>query len=639
MRIPLNCTTVPGWFTESRFTLTLFSVLFGLIAAVLSNYRYGLWDHAEQLPVIFRIMDPGYLANDFFVNAASEFGPRFYYSHTLAFVAGYVPLPTVVGVAWLSAFIAVVVITALAARDLSGSMLGGMIAAVLVTLPEPFYLGNRASVLYDPLLVPRTLAMPFALFALWRGIRGQPISAAIASTPAILFQPVMGLEIAGLALVAAGGRCLFLLKLRGEYEFNQLRSLALGVLIVGLASLLWIVPTIFMGASSLEADEFVHLYAYFRHPHHLIPSTWDTTQWVLGALFTSAVVIALVEAFQAETARNQVQPEHLARCFAIATTFVIIAAALVVGYVFVEIIPNRIATIAQTFRMVLVLTWLGWILMAAFVARLLVRGTYHWAALFAASVVSVPSLFLCKSVMFTASKFKDGSPIRSSKFFAGFVPLIIVTLEGTRRILTDGPATTDFLPIGLGFLLVLIVAINHKLVPTALMILAGVLVLTVTSLALERYDMLPSEVPRVSSYLADKQPIVTLDEAIDGYRHDPMVELAAAAKDTTDPDSVFLVPWNWYLWRLFSERAIVVDHKAFPFRDEGMKEWYDRYLAIYDEGAGYPESVTENELLELQKKYGFHYAVMRTKTRMSSFPVLKSSKDWKLVQVADVGPR
>ena len=238
MRIPLNCTTVPGWFTESRFTLTLFSVLFGLIAAVLSNYRYGLWDHAEQLPVIFRIMDPGYLANDFFVNAASEFGPRFYYSHTLAFVAGYVPLPTVVGVAWLSAFIAVVVITALAARDLSGSMLGGMIAAVLVTLPEPFYLGNRASVLYDPLLVPRTLAMPFALFALWRGIRGQPISAAIASTPAILFQPVMGLEIAGLALVAAGGRCLFLLKLRGEYEFNQLRSLALGVLIVGLASLL-----------------------------------------------------------------------------------------------------------------------------------------------------------------------------------------------------------------------------------------------------------------------------------------------------------------------------------------------------------------------------------------------------------------
>ena len=307
--------------------MTLFAILFGLITAVLSGYRYGLWDHAEQLPVIFRIMDPGYLGNDFFVNVASEFGPRFYYSHALAFVAAYIPLPIPIGILWLSCLVAVVVITAHAARDLGGSMLGGMLAAVLVTLPEPFYLGSRAGVLSDSLLTPGTLATPFALFALWRGIQGQPISAAIVSIPAILIQPVLGLEMGSLALAAAGGRRVILPRLRGEYDPSNLRSLALGILIVGLTSLLWVIPTISMGASSLKTDEFVQIYAHFRHPHHLIPSTWDMTQWVLGALFAATVVIALVESFQRKTSHNTKGPKHSAGYFAVATILVVIAAA------------------------------------------------------------------------------------------------------------------------------------------------------------------------------------------------------------------------------------------------------------------------------------------------------------------------
>ena len=41
-----------------------------------------------------------------------------------------------------------------------------------------------------------------------------------------------------------------------------------------------------------------------------------------------------------------------------------------------------------------------------------------------------------------------------------------------------------------------------------------------------------------------------------------------------------------------------------------MEEWYGRYLDIYDQGAGYPYDVTESELLELQRRYGFHYAML-----------------------------
>ncbi len=62
---------------DARVVLWSFGVLFGLIAASLSGYSYGLIDHAIQLPLIFRLIDPGYLTNDFFVNSASGFGPVF----------------------------------------------------------------------------------------------------------------------------------------------------------------------------------------------------------------------------------------------------------------------------------------------------------------------------------------------------------------------------------------------------------------------------------------------------------------------------------------------------------------------------------------------------------------------------------
>ena len=71
-----------------------------------AGYGYGVSDQAEQLPLIFRAMDSGYLANDFFVNAASEFGPRFYYVHTMAFIGTYVPLPAAFFIIWALTYVA-----------------------------------------------------------------------------------------------------------------------------------------------------------------------------------------------------------------------------------------------------------------------------------------------------------------------------------------------------------------------------------------------------------------------------------------------------------------------------------------------------------------------------------------------------
>ena len=166
----------------------------------------------------------------------------------LAFLAGYVPLHIVMAVIWLSTFVAVTLITAFAARDITGSLLGGIIAVVLVTLSTPFNLGFGATT-WEPYLLPRSLALPFLLFAIWKGIRGQPICAATASIPGILVHPSIGLETACLAMAAAAANRLHSWRIRPDLASFQWGRLTLGVLIVSLTSLLWIVPTILSGAS------------------------------------------------------------------------------------------------------------------------------------------------------------------------------------------------------------------------------------------------------------------------------------------------------------------------------------------------------------------------------------------------------
>ena len=622
---------------DARLVLFAFSGLFGLVAAVLSGYYYGVDDQAPDLAQIFRLIDPEYLKNDFYVNSTDGFGPRFYFSEFLAFLAGYIPLHATIAVMWLSAIVGVFVVTAFAARDITGSVIGGMFAAILVALSSPFTLGYAATPLM-PVLTPRLLALPFALFAIWKGLRGQAIYAAIASLPAILIHPSLGLETAGLALAAAAAKGLWGRRVRRGPDALQVWHLGLGILIVGLTSLLWIVPTMLTGVSfSSPTDDMVHITANVRFPHQLIPSSWEAQNWALAAGFVIAVAISLCEFVRRSAESESVELERSAIAFATTSVLLLIAAALVGGYVFVELIPTRIAVIAQTFQLVGVAAWLGWILIAGVIAEFVITGRWHWAGLFVVSAASAASLLVFTVVTFGASKLSGGATFRSKVFFAGVAILIFDTMVLT-KIWMGHPTLRDALLVSLGLPVVMTIAISSKLKPAAMAALAGGLVVASTSLALDGYDVLPKDIPYASAFLAKTQPVLTLDQAF--RRSQDRTEdrtLILAARETTDPDAVFLTPWTWNQWRVFAERAVVVDNGAFPFQERAMEEWYDRYLAVYEEGAGYPHDVTESELLDLQRRYGFHYAVVPIGATMS-FPVTATSEQWKIVQVAETVP-
>lgn len=156
-------------------TLTVFSVLIGLLSAALSHYNYGTVNQPVYLPELLRAVHPGYLTNDFWLNSASEFGPRFYYTLAFALAADFVSIPAISYLLFIVARCALSVGAAFATRDISGSSAAALIVASVSVSASPFRLGYEAgfSNAIKSYLAPDMLAEPFLLFAIWRGIRGR----------------------------------------------------------------------------------------------------------------------------------------------------------------------------------------------------------------------------------------------------------------------------------------------------------------------------------------------------------------------------------------------------------------------------------------------------------------------------------
>ena len=555
--------------------LLVFAVLVGLLAVATSEYRYGSGSQLVHLPEILRTLDAGYLANDFWLNAQDAFGPRFYYRLAFAAAASVVPLWVAYAAAFALAVVAVSVATALATRDLTGSALAAVVATPLAMWTMPFFLAGwpaiRAASAID--LTPDLLVEPLCFLALWRGIRGRPMPAAAISVPAILLHPTFGLATAAVALAASLAHLG-----AGPAESPLARrhgawAVAAGAGTVVIAVLgFWIVPGLLSGAIFvLEGSEFVHLVAHVRHPHHLLPSTWLLADLLRFAVFWAAGLVVL--AGWARCTRLGQPPERAARTArAIAVAFAAVACGLACGWFFVEAVPTRWAATAYLFRLQTLVAWLCWIVLAAAVADAARQG---W-------------------------------------------PQAMAWLR---------PRAPRLLP-WLG---------APRLRWAALLCLSAALAGVVAAVALLRAQMLPETplVDRISERLGDP-PTFTLHEARAQARtRSGEAALAAAARATTPPDAVFLIPDDWWHWRLHAERAAVVDWKAFPFRELQMRAWQERYVATFDleQGIGYPARATERWLRKLAAQFHFDYAVV---PRSSCLPweTVAASGRWKLVAVA-----
>ena len=639
---------------EGRTLLLVFAVLFGLLAALIRGYGYGMSDQEVHIPEILRILDSGYLANDFSINSAANFGPRFYYSHTVASIARYIPLEATFATLFLLTYIATSCITALAAKDITGSTITGMVAVVLVMSLIPLHFGNNASVLWST-VVPSYLALPLSLFGIWKAITDKPVYTTCALVPAILIHPMVGLQGTTVALAAIAARRIFLMRSReGErgYMSRLFWPLSLAFAVISVETILfWVLPAYRTGAiSSVEAREFIRIIAHFRHPGNLVPSSWSISNYILMGMFTFVVGTALI-AFWRHKSSTEEPWEYRARQVAIGAILLIIVLAFFAGYFFVEIVPTRIVAQAYVFRLTPVFVWIGWILIAYSISYSLERGAWKSSYLLVASTLHPVTMFLYRLATLDVLRPRLHGVTQPQSVIVFVILLVLLIVGGTllSLLLARPIRAVTALQVIPGLLAIAVIVGRPQFARLSLLSLGALLALTVTVFALDRLDVLPEIRLPVESPLPERfkntsavgyfQPVLTTEEAMASprCRCSHVAELAKVARRETEPDAVFLVPSNWRNWRMFSERAVVVDGKFMPFRDEGMLEWHKRHIDVYDPdvGAGYPEDVTDLKLFELQDRYRFDYAVLPIGSGIE-LPILGQTEEWKLVRMKEL---
>jgi len=597
------------------------ALAFGVFSTLFGQYRYGFVNHLEQLPPILRALEPAALAGDETVDALSTFGPRHYYVGLIVALAKILPLPVVYVLLTLAAHSATALVTMLAARSFFRSQLAAMLAAALVASVASVGIGGAAQ-LVRPQLVPQTLATPFLLAALWMGLTLRPYRAVAFACAGCLFHPLAGTHTGLIALAICG-----LARLCGCYPDAprgmraRLRSLVpilvstslLGAFI-GLA---WVLP----GERQSYDLAFLLDFALFRSPHHHLPSHFSLGTHAAFACFT----LALLWSWRAwYHVAGDDRPLAVRMGMGLVGLYVL----LLCGYVFVEVLPTRTFLMAQTFRLVFAVKWLGLLLIAATAARMLAcpaieRQTLAAIVLLAGTGPFQPAFALLGQAI-AAIQRRCPTAARGIAACAALLASIACALLWRPECLNEVLALA-----ACGGLIAwhLRARTKHRTAGA----LAAVAV-CVAMVAVGRYDA------RAAAVLGPYQPVLTLADG-----DDPDDALALFVLAHTPKDAVILTPPYFGRFRIRAERGVVVDFKCMPYDGKGYLRWRERladcYTEVYDT-AERAVIVMKNRyyrikpetIRDIAGKYGADYAVLYRRTP-NDWPVLFATSRYKLVAI------
>lgn len=542
----------------------------------LDGYNIGRGNQIGQLPAILRLLDPGLLARDYFINAVLDEGPRYYYLRLLAFVGSFLPLPPVFFLLTVAANAATLLVTFRVTERLFDLSAAYASLALLCALQFYVPLGASGFLLMD-LLTPATFAIPGMLAAIGAGLTAERNArAALYATLTSIIHPLYGLAAAcAVALVALFD---FAQKRRaGTLTRTRVVSALAPLGVFALAFLL-----LWHGKGEtirLDDATFFHIYGRLRAPHHLLPSRFPLAHWLLFAIFSSCSVAFLIAVRQ----RLRTSFTPLA-CLALLTLL-----GFVAGYVLVEVIPLRFMLVLQLYRFVCITTWVG-IILAAGAASVLI---HSWAT---------PELPRWQRNLIS--------------FAFALLLLGDVLFEPQRRGVT--------LPV------LALAALGawglHALRRRALGVaaLAGV----ASFLALRLIVLADSEL-----WLGNIRPAFVWSDYATRYD-----DIALFARDHTARDDVLLIAdgatsQEAGIIRYKAGRALFADFKVFPLGNE-MAEWYSRMMTLRELR---PRANNDERLIELAWRYGLAYAVLPN-TMPSKLPVVFGGASYFVVSLHDPAP-
>lgn len=617
--------TYAGWTAYQYQSPDLVFVLLVALLSTLVGYQFAAGNQLEQLPLIMRQLHEDYLARDFFLNTADSFGPRSYYVMAMGWICQWLPLSwAYLGLTYLTDLGLAVVTLWVAGRVLKSSRPGALLAVVMTLGLTSFHLGDATQIRYE-VFQPASLALPLTLAALGCGLLGQPIRAAALAAVASLPHPLYGAEGGGIALGLAFVALLLSrdIPLR-EYTRADLawrRALlytSLGALVLAAAlAVFWLLPyRAVVAEQKLATGEFFHILAYFRAPHHYLPSQFRLNDYVSGAAFVVMTGLSLAVWARRGWDRQLLLVSLLA---------VVVLACCVLGFLFTEVWPQRAALTLQLFRLLSLLKWVGYILLGAVLAMVLGQPR-EWLdrPLAAFSLV-------CTGV---------AQPIITT------MNLLLLRLrpwhwlKGTRwPVMVGAGLITLVFNLGFGssveglYLLFALALVGVCLAGDGRYWLLYGLALACLGVLL---------VANHGAALGIRQTALAPVFSLADHR-DEDIQTARKIGKLTPSSALLIVPPHMGIVRVVSERALVVDYKSIPFQDAAMLEWYDRIRHVYGEveGGGFEalqqmddawRAVDQQRLRQLARRYGADYALLYSETN-TNLPVVFKNQAYQLVRL------
>ncbi len=527
--------------------LNLFLVVLTLVAlAILQNGYVSLrFDHVVQLPYLLMDWEPGLFARDWYLQ--SDPHDRIRYFHLLLIRIAAIPLGLEGGILALYLLFTGATFACWLAisKRLFGSAAQGVVVAVLAIFFNGWELG--ANHLVETIFIPRMEAYTLCYVGLVLVLSRRPSLAGLAFAAGGLFQPAVPLQFA--AVIA-----LWILVAGERPRMPAFLRFSAAYWIVSLPWMLFLRGTV-VGESNLTPEEIVRIFAWIRHPAHMIPSTWTPLRWLASA--------ALLLAFAFAWPRQKSEQPALWRLGWMTPLIVLI---LAISTVFIEIIPLRWVILFQPFRVSVLLYLILFLILSP---RLLdyalsedPAARVRAAALMVSVVdprVLIPAILL--DLVLTAGRDRN-QPLQ---------PRVEIMLWSAIALGVAAfyPWTRLSVTLGVVLAMGLVAPLVRPRFASASAVRRVFLTAAILSfVALASFRTLPFE-----NWMQRGEGGVynSIDRLLMRYQLRvlpiPAIErLGAWVRDNTDRDALFIIPPERTSWgfRLFSHRAQVFDVKSIP---------------------------------------------------------------------------
>ena len=600
--------------------LFVFVFLSSLLATVF-GYGFGVGNHSEQLPIIMRAMDPGFLKLDAYVNASAAFGPYSYYAHLVAILAKPFGLPVVFFMlTWLSN-LGIAFFTGLSTQELfREKKYAAFFAIIAVFCCKTFWLGY-SNILYRNFLEPMNLALPLAMFGFYTMLKNRPLWITLACGLAAVFHASFALQSGAIFLIILFVEIFLFQRTSHQPGLKRNLTIAIGGFI-GISAL-FLFP--YQQQASIPDAVFIQILAYFRYPHHFLASTFPIEQFLQAAFFLLAVGFTWLNAAKLLPSLKE-QNRKL-----ISLGLILLSLALA-GYVFVELIPTRLITNAQTFRLMIWIKWLGLIFLGGWIGSLRSKESEEENIKHLSSWTFVLGLITPLSMVLTAAMDRvygwlwKKSRSKALRVLQSLTPFVLIL----STLIYEIDARNTLLLIAL----LLLISMQDAFPKTWQINLGSAGLVTILLLVYLR--IIP--IPGLDAYPVFDKPKFTLEE----HTSEKML-VARFIKENTQADALFFTHPSFDELRYVGERALLFSFESFPFQDQAMQDWVQTLLDCYGKPAStgfeaVPEmrdaftALNDDDLVRLQQKYGFTHAVLYS-SMPTRFPVLFQSETYKVITI------